>query len=373
MSAPSEVHIIASPESWIEGEAVRQLHKAAELPGMRRAVGMPDLHPGKGHPIGAAFLSDGVIYPHLVGGDIGCGMGLWQTDTKVKKLKVERLAERISGMEGPWEGDVARWLADDEVAPSGFEESLGTVGGGNHFAELQAVERVEDRVELDKLAIDPERALVLVHSGSRGFGERVLRAHTEVRGADGLVIGSPEADTYLARHDHAVRWGRSNRRLVAARFLDAVGAEGVPVLDVCHNSVTPQVWGGCTCWLHRKGAAPADRGPVVIPGSRGAMSYLVVPQGDIESAGWSLAHGAGRKWGRTDARDRLRQRFSVEQLQRSPLGNPVVCEDKDLLYEEAPQAYKDVDRVVSDLVVAGVARVIAVLRPLLTYKVRRRS
>lgn len=369
----AQVSVVASPSSWIEGEAVRQLERAAELPGMRRAVGMPDLHPGKGHPIGAAFLSEGVIYPHLVGGDIGCGMGMWRTDAKVRKLKVERLAERVSGMEGPWDGDTERWLAEDGVAPSGYEESLGTVGGGNHFAELQKIEEVCDPSELDKLALDPERALLLVHSGSRGFGERVLRTHTEVRGAEGLVIGSPEADTYLARHDHAVRWGQSNRRLVAARMLEAVGAEGERVLDLCHNSVTPQEEGGCACWLHRKGAAPADQGPVVIPGSRGAMSYLVAPAGDPAVGGWSLAHGAGRKWGRSDARDRLRARLSVEQLQRSPLGNPVICEDKDLLYEEAPQAYKDVDRVVQDLVDAGLARVIAVLRPMLTYKVRRRG
>lgn len=352
---------------------MRQLQRSAELPGMRLAVGLPDLHPGKGHPIGAAFLSEGWIYPHLVGGDIGCGMGLWRTDAKVRKLKIDRLADRVSGLEGPWEGDLQAWLESDGVAPSGFESSLGTVGGGNHFAELQAIDEAHDAEALAALGVEEDRALLLVHSGSRGFGESVLRSHTDTRGAEGLAVGCPEAETYLARHDHAVRWGRSNRRLVAARMLEAVGADGERVLDVCHNSVTPQEAGGCRCWLHRKGAAPADQGPVVIPGSRGARSYLVAPQGDLAAAGWSLAHGAGRKWGRSDARDRLRKRFSVEQLQRTPLGNPVICEDKDLLYEEAPQAYKDVDRVVADLVEAGLARVIAVTRPLLTYKVRRRS
>ena len=123
-------------------------------------------------------------------------------------------------------------------------------------------------------------------------------------------------------------------------------------------------------WLHRKGAAPHDCGPVVIPGSRGALSYLVEPTGDGENSGFSLAHGAGRKWSRTEARERMRERYRSEALLRTPLGNPVICEDRALLFEEAPEAYKKIDRVVADLVDAGACRVVATLRPLLTYKVR---
>jgi len=78
------------------------------------------------------------------------------------------------------------------------------------------------------------------------------------------------------------------------------------VLDVCHNSVTAKQHEGHTCWLHRKGAAPSDQGPVVIPGSRGALSYLVLPLGDGAGHAYSLAHGAGRKWTRTSARERMR-------------------------------------------------------------------
>ena len=123
-------------------------------------------------------------------------------------------------------------------------------------------------------------------------------------------------------------------------------------------------------WLHRKGATPHDQGPVVIPGSRGALSYLVVPTGDGAGCGHSLAHGAGRKWSRSEARERMRERFRSEALLRTPLGNPVICEDRSLLFEEAPQAYKKIDRVVADLVEVGACRVVATLRPLLTYKVR---
>ena len=110
---------------------------------------------------------------------------------------------------------------------------------------------------------------------------------------------------------------------------------------------------------------------VVIPGSRGSLSYLVKPTGDGESHAWSLAHGAGRKWARSDSRQRMRERFSVRDLAHSPLGGRVVCEERDLLYEEAPAAYKNIEAVIQDLVDAGLVSVIATFRPLLAYKTRK--
>ena len=87
--------------------------------------------------------------------------------------------------------------------------------------------------------------------------------------------------------------------------------------------------------------------------------------------GWSLAHGAGRKWARSDARLRMRERFSVAELAQTGLGGRVVCEERDLLYEEAPAAYKSIEAVVHDLVDAGLVSVVATFRPLLTYKTRK--
>jgi release factor H-coupled RctB family protein len=153
-------------------------------------------------------------------------------------------------------------------------------------------------------------------------------------------------------------------------MLDGIGSTGRRVLDVCHNSVISREVDGCTCWLHRKGAAPSDQGPVVIPGSRGALSYLVLPVGEGSASGYSLAHGAGRKWNRTNARERMRERFSAESLTRTSFKSHVICEDRDLLFEEAPPAYKAIDRVVTDLVEAGLVRVVATLAPVLTYKKR---
>lgn len=362
--------IVASTSSWIEGEAQRQLKATSELPGVRWAVGMPDLHPGKGHPIGASVLAEGVVYPHLVGGDIGCGMALFQADLPVRKANADRIAKRLRGLDGPWEGDAegdaGAWAAARGVEAV-FLESLGTIGGGNHFAELQTVEAIQDEEAIDALCIDPKACLLLVHSGSRGLGESILRHHVASHGAKGLCLA--DAADYLREHDAAVAWARANRALVAHRFATALGIALTPILDVTHNHVAPHEGG----WLHRKGAAPHDRGVVAIPGSRGALTYLVTPTGDGAVCGHSLAHGAGRKWTRSDARARMRERYRAEELERTELGSVVVCEDKELLFEEAPDAYKKIDRVVADLVDSGACRVIATTRPLVTFKTRGRK
>lgn len=366
---PCLVRVIASPTSWIEGEALRQLERTAQLPGMEVAVGLPDLHPGKGHPIGAAFASRGRIYPFLVGSDIGCGMALFATDLLARKAKRDRWVSRLDDLDEGWDGDVASHLASFGVESDGNEPSMGTIGGGNHFAELQVIDRVHDEQKLSALGLDASKLVLLVHSGSRGLGESILRAHIEKHGDAGLDVPSDEAAAYLARHDRAVRWAEANRWLIAARFAAAIGAEPTRCLDVCHNLVSPIEHGG-TCHLHRKGAAPSDRGLVVIPGSRGHLSYLVEPVGGGAESGWSLAHGAGRKWTRADAVARLKGRVSPDQLRRTSLGSEVICEDRALLFEEAPEAYKEIERVVGDLVEAGLARVVAELKPLITYKTR---
>lgn len=358
--------VIASATSWIEGAAVEQLKHTAALPGMTQVWGLPDLHPGKGSPVGAAFLNQDLIYPHLVGNDIGCGMGLWQTDISLRKAKPDRWFHKLTGIEGPWEGDVQAWLEQYGLTPTGFEAALGTIGGGNHFAELQKVHKVIDAEALKASGIDADKVLLLVHSGSRGLGEAILRRHTEQHGAKGILASSPEAADYLQAHDNAVNWAEANRALIAERLLTTLGMTAERQLDVCHNNVVSRPEG----WLHRKGAAPADVPLAVVPGSRGSYSYLVVPVAS-ESSGWSIAHGAGRKWTRHDSKARLKDRYKADELRKTRLGSWVICQDRDLLYEEAPQAYKPIEQVVADLQAAGLVKVLAELSPLLTYKVRR--
>jgi release factor H-coupled RctB family protein len=367
----TQVRLFASARSWIEDEAVRQLYATAKLDGMRQAVGFPDLHPGKGAPVGAAFVTEDVIYPHLIGGDIGCGMALFQMDLVRRDAKLDRWAKLQFHLEHPWDESVGDFLAERELESTEFDAALGTIGGGNHFAEVQAVEQVLDAGAFKKLGFSKQQLMLLVHSGSRGLGETVLRAHVDQHFGNAVEADSFAAEEYLRGHDFAVRWARANRELIARRFATALGAEAECRWDGCHNSITRRESGGESVWLHRKGAVAAESDFVVIPGSRGSLSYLVKPTGDGESHAWSLAHGAGRKWARCEARQRMRERFSAAELAQTPLGSRVVCEERDLLYEEAPAAYKNIEGVIADLVAAGLGSVIATMRPLLTYKTRK--
>ena len=366
----TNVRLFASARSWIEGEALRQLYASAKLEGMRLAVGFPDLHFGKGSPVGAAFVTEGFIYPHLIGGDIGCGMALFKTDLVQRDLKLNRWAELRFDLEHPWEGDAREVLAASELESTEFDEALGTIGGGNHFAELQAVQEVVNAREFRQLGLGKQQLVVLVHSGSRGLGESILRAYAQEHQANGSDAESFAAAAYLRDHDLAVRWAETNRALIARRFVQALGTEAECLWDGCHNSIIRREFEGETVWVHRKGAVATEGEPVVIPGSRGSLSYLVKPIGGSESHAWSLAHGAGRKWARSETRLRMRERFGTHQLTQTPLGGRVICERRELLYEEAPAAYKNIEDVVQDLVDARLVSVIATFRPLLTYKTR---
>ena len=367
----TQVRLFASTQSWIEGEAMRQLYATAKLDGVRLGVGFPDLHPGKGTPVGAAFLTKDVIYPHFISGDIGCGMALFKTDLVRRDVKLDRWAKLQFNLEHSWDEFVSDFLAQHDLESTEFDSSLGTIGGGNHFAELQAVEKVLDADEFKKLDLGNQQLVVLVHSGSRGLGETILRAHVDQHFGEGVETDSFAAEEYLRGHDFAVRWAKANRELIARRFVATLSAEAEPLWDGCHNSITRRESDGEVRWLHRKGAVAAESDFVVIPGSRGSLSYVVKPTGDSENHAWSLAHGAGRKWARSEARLRMRERFSVAELAQTGIGSRVICEERDLLYEEAPAAYKNIEAVIQDLVNAGLVSVIATFRPLLTYKTRK--
>ncbi|KHT59967.1 hypothetical protein RJ44_06945 [Alteromonas macleodii] len=375
------VSLIASAQTWIEGLAIQQLIKTSELVGMQRVAGMPDLHPGRGYPIGAAFFTTNKIYPALVGNDIGCGMSLWQTTAKVSKVNVDKMAKRFSHVELPldesWADTVNVRKREKDIAINAYDHALGTIGGGNHFAEFQAIEEVYDHAALDELGLNKTHLQLLVHSGSRGLGQSILVNHVTTHNHSGLEVSDTDNDIndfsdYMAKHDEAVRWAELNRELIAMRFLEAIRAKGTCTLDVNHNLVSPKEIDGIQGYLHRKGATPSDQGYVVIPGSRGDYSYLVKPlasaNANMAVSLYSLAHGAGRKWKRGECHGRLGHKYKRDDLYRTPLGSRVICGNKELLYDEAPQAYKKCETVISDMVDAGLIEVVAKLRPILTFK-----
>lgn len=367
MNKCCELTLIGRDPARFDPLALDQLDATARLEGMGKVVGLPDLHAGNGIAVGAAFWSPDRIWPHLVGSDIGCGMALWETSLTVRKFRVGQMDRRLQGLDEPWNGDVEGVLVAAGVPADLASPSLGTIGGGNHFVEFQRIEEIVELHRFAALNLKDDRVWMMVHSGSRGLGQAILQGQMERTGKSGLLASDAEAKTYLTRHDQAVAWAVVNRRIIAERFLNAVGLSGTCLLDIVHNSVTAHETG----WLHRKGAAPADCGLVVIPGSRGDFSYLAEPVTDrADAALHSLAHGAGRKWSRNDAHARLSRRYRVADLQRTKLSSHVICEDRRLIFEEAPEAYKDIAGVIADLEAAGLIRVIARLRPLLSYKTR---
>ncbi len=361
-----KINLIANPTTWMEGNAIQQLSHTAQLPHMVRVAGMPDLHAGRGYPVGAAFFSAGHFYPALIGNDIGCGMGLWQTDLSARKVNAAKLAKQLGRIDDPLE---AEELADGAEAwrQHPFRHALGTIGGGNHFAELQSVDEIYHPEKLPE-GFDPQALQLLVHSGSRGLGQAILRHHVDTFGHNGLPEQGTDAAGYLAKHEEALAFAAANRALIAARMLARWHTQGCCLLDVHHNFLQQATLDGQTGWLHRKGATPADAGLVVIPGSRGDYSYLVAPAADCTVSLNSLAHGAGRKWQRSECKGRLSARYSADSLRRTRFGSIVVCQDKALIYEEAPQAYKPVDSIIQSLADAGLLEPVARLKPVLTYK-----
>jgi release factor H-coupled RctB family protein len=311
-------------------------------------------------------MSEGYIYPHLVGSDIGCGMGLWQTSLKVNRAKPLKIAEKLNGLDQAEEN--TGWLERYGISETIHDVTLGTPGRGNHFCEVQKIHQVVDEEAFSKLGLAEDYLTVLVHSGSRGLGESILRDVTSVSGSKPLQADTQEAIQYMRRHDEAVIWSKANRDLCAHRMANMLSCDIVNALDICHNSVTEKQVGGCQCWIHRKGAAPSDKGPVVIPGSRGDLSYLVNTVENRDDALWSIAHGAGRKIARQEARGKLKGLYFREELSTTRFGGKIICGDELLMWEEAPECYKDIDQVIKDLVSFGLVTVIASFEPLVTFK-----
>lgn len=372
--AKGDVRVLAR-EAYVDDGAVKQLEAVAAAPGVLHAVGMPDLHPGSRFPIGCAVAATGV-YPALVGSDIGCGVALYFLAPR-RKSGPARLAARLVGLDAPWDGDRRAWLAlygvHDETAS---DADLGTVGAGNHFAELCEVDAL-----LQPVPAHPELAegalCLLVHSGSRGLGAAVLAQQTAGGNANPLLEpGTSACHAYLAQHDAAVRWARANRDLIAHRVRAClVGPDDEEtesalrkITDVTHNAVERCTLGGVELWVHRKGAAPTttESGLVPCPGSRGAFSYLLSAVGDGEQNAHSLAHGAGRR----HPRSKMHEGSPSVPSRTTTLGSEVVCEDRALMLEERPEAYKDINAVVRDMEQLGLARPVVRLRPVVSYKVR---
>ncbi len=360
---PAAIHHYFSAESWIEGAALDQLEKMSRLCGVRSIAAFPDLHPGKYGATGVALLSDR-LHPLLVGNDIGCGMSLFELDLPLRKLKMDKAANRLRRFDALAIDDPSARL-DGVGLPEGlYAEALGTIGGGNHFCELQAVETISSSAS----GIDHQSLYLLVHSGSRGFGAAVFSdiLALEPDLVSGLDASSRVGLHWLGMHDQCVAWASLNRSLIAEKAATALGADCRLVADVPHNLVR-RTGGG---YVHHKGSAAVCPGAMApVAGSRATLSYVVRATEKVVGSLGGISHGAGRKYDRATMHGRVgRTRSERDGLLRNAWGGIAICDDRDLVIEEAPSAYKDAGQVVADLEAAGLVESLAAMRPLVTYK-----
>lgn len=387
---PSNYKVLADGKikAWVKGvlfeeQAQNQLHNIAMLPFIHKWIAaMPDVHKGTGATIGSVIPTIGAVIPAAVGVDIGCGMQYWLTRWTASDLptNLSAMHDRISAAvpngrsdnggtndRGAWGTPpeemfdawqpLARAYLDivnkyPKIHHSRAINHLGTLGTGNHFIEVCLDEQ--------------DRVCVVLHSGSRGVGNRIGQYFIALAKEDmrKWFINLPDADLaylpegtdhfthYVTAMTWAQEYARVNRDMMMRTvanvmlllmpdplFKTPATVDHPIVIDCHHNYMTRERHYGHSVLLTRKGAVCAREGALgIIPGSMGARSYIVRGKGNPESFN-SCSHGAGRAMSRTEAR----KQFTVEDHKRATEG--VTCrKDKDVI-DETPGAYKDIDKV----------------------------
>ncbi|MFD9825840.1 RtcB family protein [Tsukamurella tyrosinosolvens] len=379
---------LVSWASILDEKTREQAITTAKLPFIYPHIAlMPDAHLGKGATVGSVIPSLGAVIPAAVGVDIGCGMIAVRTQFTLADLPDDRATVReaieraIPLSPGRYnkkvvataEPRIAELTALAERADfdpaqyaGNWKLQLGTLGGGNHFAELS--------IDAD------QRVWAFLHSGSRGVGNKIAQHHIAVAtrlctqwwielpdpDLAYLVEGTPEFRRYIAELTWAQHFALLNREEMMDRVIRQLGEwVGAPVVEAerinCHHNFTKrEKHFGKEVWVSRKGAIEATEGKLgLIPGSMGTASYIVEGKGYAPSLN-SSPHGAGREYSRSAAR----KAFTHEQLREAMAG--IEFRDSPDFIDEIPQAYKPIDRVMADA--EQLVTVRAVLRQIVNVK-----
>jgi len=349
----------------LEDKALEQAKNLANLPfAFHHVALMPDSHVGYGMPIGGVLATKNVVIPNAVGVDIGCGMLAVRTDLiDVGEYDLKTILGKVRSTvpvgfqhQSTPQPELLMPAINLEGHPIVIREyeaarkQLGTLGGGNHFIELQ---RGDGNI------------WVMIHSGSRNIGKQVAdhynklavelnqRWHSSVLKEHQLAflpLETDEAQAYLREMEYCVAFALANRKLMLKRVLDAIrdvfpDVQHDEIINIAHNYAAVEHHFGQNVLVHRKGATSAREGEIgIIPGSQGTNSYIVRGLGNKESF-TSCSHGAGRKMGRKAAQ----QKLDLKQQQR-------ILDDKGILHslrtkkdlDEAPGAYKSIRDVMKN-------------------------
>ncbi|MEJ2543651.1 MAG: RtcB family protein [Calditrichaceae bacterium] len=437
-----------------EAEPLKQVINVAHLPGIQKySLAMPDIHWGYGFPIGgvaATDWNDGVISPGGVGYDINCGVrlastGLQQSDIQnklakltqelfkaiptgvgsshaIRKLNKNELKSALKqgvswfinqgygkseDIEHTEEKGFLSWADPSIISERALERGqnqMGTLGSGNHFLEIDVVDKIYDPVAAEVMDIFEKQILLLIHTGSRGFGYQVcddsLRVMSKAaqkykislpdRQLASAPIQSTEGQNYLAAMAAAANFAWSNRQVImhlANRVMKRVLSISESELDfkliydVSHNIAKKenhQIEGKQkTVCVHRKGATRAlppgssdiprkyksIGQPVLIPGDMGRYSFVCTGTNKaLDETFGSACHGAGRLLSRTQAKRAAKNRDLFKEMSKQ--GIVVQAKGKGTMAEEMPEAYKDVTNVVNIMHDSGICNKVARLKPL---------
>ncbi len=349
----------------VEDNCMEQIVNLASLPfAFKHIAIMPDAHAGKGMPIGGVLATKGVIIPNAVGVDIGCGMCAMKTNLKASELERKQITDIMCHIREtiPLGFDHQKEAVDKSLLPEAdwstlpylkdkqenILKEIGTLGGGNHFIEIQKDTKTDD-------------VWVMIHSGSRHQGLRVASHYNKIaeywcekwyaetlRGLAFLPIETQDAKNYLTEMNYCVKIAFTNRQIMMERIKEGFelvipNVEFEQMINIAHNYAAWERHFGENVIVHRKGATRAYKGEIgIIPGSMGTKSYIVEGLGNPESF-MSCSHGAGRRLSRSAAFRTL----SLEDEAKA-------MEDKGIIHglrasglDEAPSAYKDIEQVIA--------------------------
>lgn len=361
-----------------ESEAMEQAQNLARLPFAYKHIAlMPDAHTGYGMPIGGILATKGVVIPNAVGKDIGCGICAVKTPWKVNQIPTDRLKKIMGKIREviPVGFDWHKEKQDYELMPSegqfqpehidmvrfnnypiiekefqSARKQLGTLGGGNHFIEIQ--KDTEDNI------------WIMIHSGSRNLGSKVADYYDKLAKKlnerwlspvpknwelSFFPIEAQEAKDYMREMDYCVKFALANRKLMITRIAEIFNNEMNykkidldSMINIAHNYARWENHFGQNVIVHRKGATSAKEGEIgIIAGSQGTASYIVKGKGNPESF-CSCSHGSGRVMGRNQARKTLNLEEEKKKLDDKNIIHSIRTE-KDL--DEASGAYKDIEEV----------------------------
>ncbi len=354
----------------VEESAMQQIENLCTLPFLFHHLAiMPDVHAGMGMPIGGVLACVDAVIPNAVGVDIGCGMCAVKTNWRVDDISADVLRKQI--MRGireriPLGMDHHKERQDESYLPQGHDidkltvvkaqyisaqRQVGTLGGGNHFIELQRDEQ--------------GMLWIMIHSGSRNLGKQVgdhynklavmlnERWHSVVKPELRLAflpLRTQEFNDYWAEMQYCVEFALCNRRLMMERIQEVIadampGIEFEPMINIAHNYAAWENHYGKNVIVHRKGATLAREGIIgIIPGSQGTASYIVEGLGNPDSFN-SCSHGAGRLMSRTAAVKTLSLEDEMKKLDEQGIVHAIRSQ-RDL--EEAAGAYKDIEQVINN-------------------------